>query len=187
MRTKDHTTQRVDFPEPQHVWSAAEGNYHAPYRHCIYDLKAYEPPPDVQSREIDEHVSSVILYVRPGERMSTRKKRLWGKLIALLDNPSVYPERAEIEFSSPWGISLPKDYRTSVVDWALSACNVVLVCVDERPGLAEGEAHRVLAPLQVVFRCREQDVQAWTEYLQPRLKGRHRLHIVHPHIPVGRA
>ncbi len=187
---KNQRTPLVTSPAP-HLWSTAEGNYHAPWRDVFRDqrdqhvsIKAYIPPPDVNTRDLDEHVGSVIAYVPPGKRLGTKAKQLFWKLV---NHPTSYPKRAEIEFSSPPGCepSLPRAYKNSAIDWTLSICSEVLICVDHSPGSAEGEAHRVLAPLQVVFRCRENEIPAWTEYLEPRLHGRHRLSVVH--IAAGRA
>jgi hypothetical protein len=70
--------------------------------------------------------------------------------------------------------------------WGLSASDAVLVCVDSQPGVPEGEAHCVLAGRQCVFRCRESDVDAWVEYLKPKLLPRHTEFAV-VHLPAGRA
>jgi hypothetical protein len=179
---------KTEHTQPEHHWSTAEGNYHAPWRDGSPFprgglLKAYEPPPDIKAHDLDEHVSSVILYLVPGMRVSTRTKRLFWQSIELRR-----PERIEIEFSCPdTGPSDPAAYKSSAVDWALGGCNQILIAIDQKPGSAGGEAHRVLAPLQVVFRCREHEVAAWCDFLQPRLRGRHRLSIIHPQILVGRA
>ncbi|MVT69932.1 hypothetical protein GPL21_33125 [Bradyrhizobium pachyrhizi] len=179
MRVSD-TTLRVGFPELQHHWSTAEGNYHAPWRDHWREsgtyLKEYVPPPDAQSREIDEHVGSAILYVVPDSRVTSSVKRLYSSLLA---RSAPYPKRGEIEFSSPWGSSLPGNYKSSSIQWALSISEAALVCVDRQPGLPEGEAHRVLAPRQCVFRCDEKDVAAWVDYLKPRLFKRHAFAVVH--------
>lgn len=179
-------TQRVGL---QNVWSTDEGNYHATYRsnsprRLVYQIKQYVPPPQTTTHELDEDVGSVILYILPGVRCSSKTKQLFWKLA---DFKTPYPQRAEIEFSAV-GLgtpSTPKAYKTSTVDWALSVCSEILICVDRSPGSQVGEAHRVLAPLQCVFRCLEEDVPEWTEFLSPRLRGRSRLSVVH--LAAGRA
>ncbi|WP_342737400.1 hypothetical protein [Bradyrhizobium sp. B117] len=174
----EFTTQRVDFPV--HLMSTAEGNYHAPWRDMApwpgkSTVKFYEPPPDASSADLDEHASSVILYLGPGLRVTTATKRLFHQCVA-----KALPDRVEIEFSSPAGeLSMPSVFKSSAVDWALGECDEVLIAVDRERGLAAGEAHRVLAPKQLVFRCREHEVEVWTQFLKPRLKGRHRLSVIH--------
>jgi hypothetical protein len=95
---------------------------------------------------------------------------------------SKFPQRVEIEFCRrrPYGLdSTPQAFKSSAIAWALSICDTVLICIDHVPGDAEGEAHRVLAPMQVVFRCAERDAGAWEAYLTPRLHPKHNLTIVH--------
>ncbi|WP_271593807.1 MULTISPECIES: hypothetical protein [unclassified Bradyrhizobium] len=178
------TTRRVGFPA--HLMSTDEGNYHAPWRDQApwpgrSMLKVYEPPPDACSSDLDEHASSVILYLGPGVRVTTATKRLFHQYVA-----KALPDRVEIEFSSPaCGLSTPSAFKSSAVEWALGECDEVLIAVDHERGLATGEAHRVLALKQVVFRCREREVDVWVGYLKPRLKGRHRLTVIH--LAAGRA
>ncbi|WP_152621158.1 hypothetical protein [Bradyrhizobium japonicum] len=180
----ERTTRRVDLPV--HLMSTAEGNYHAPWRDMApwparSMLKVYEPPPDASSADLDEHASSVILYLGPGVRVTTGTKRLFHQHVA-----KALPDRVEIEFSSPTGgLSIPSVFKSSAIDWALGECDEVLVAVDRERGLAAGEAHRILAPKQLVFRCREHEVEVWLQHLKPRLKGRHRLSVIH--LAAGRA
>jgi hypothetical protein len=172
------TTPGAGFPEQ--VWSSAEGNYHAPYRDLWRNagtfLKEYLPAPGLQARELDEHVGSIILYVVPGSRVTAHTQRLYSKV---LHRCAGGLRRAEIEFSAPFGPSLPEQYKRAAILWALSVSDAVLICVNRRVGIAEGEAHRVLAPRQCVFRCRDADVDAWVEYLKPKLLSRHKFVVVH--------
>lgn len=185
MRIENNTTPRVDFPEPQRVCSDPEGNIRAPWRELSsYRSLQYFIP---LNGGIDPSRGEARFYIAPGETFSRNARRSFERLRASLPKADEFPARIELEFSSPAGapLSQPRAYRTLAVDWALSVCDTVLVCIDRYPGSLEGEAHRVLAPMQVVFRSREEDVAAWREYLEPRMKPRHRFYIVH--LVTGRA
>jgi hypothetical protein len=189
LRIKNTTTHRVDFPEPEHLWSVPEGNVYAPLRESSVFRSLQLLLPRSSDDRFDQSLGEAHFYIVPGESMSRDARRGFARLKADLTKADEFPSRIELEFSSPVGgpPSQPKAYKTLTVDWALSVCDTVLICIDGKTGNAEAEAHRVLAPLQLVFRCQEQNVQAWLDYLQQRLKPRHRLSIVHPHIAVGRA
>ncbi len=180
-----YTTPRVDL---QNIWSDPAGNIRAPWREISLhrSLQMFAPlGPD--GRPIPGRGESRF-YFAPGERACKNYRRSFADHKAYINDPSKKaPSRIEIEFSSPsWHIpSVPKAYRTSAIDWALRQCDAVLVCVDREWGTALGEAHAVLAPVQVVFRSREEHVPEWIEFLTPRLRGRHRLSVVH--IAAGRA
>jgi hypothetical protein len=177
----------------RNLWSDPSGNWHAPLR----DLSPYSDKPFFKAfhpfvgdgPECDISAGSLHLYLRPGGRVHTDVRNAFDDFVRCLPKPEQFPAEIEIEFSSLAGDlpSLPKAFKTSAVDWALSICDTILVCLDREPGCPEGEAHRVLAPLQCVFRCREEHLVEWVEFLRPRLRHRHSLSVIHPHISVGRA
>lgn len=181
MRTKDHTTHRVDFPAPQHVWSTPDGNIRAPWREASLFRSEQLFIPRVGEFGLAPAVGEARFYIAPGETFSRNARRSFERLRASLSKADEFPARIELEFSSPaeGPATRPEAYRTLAIDWALSVCDSVLLCIDREPGSAEGEVHRVLAPLQVVFRTREEHVAAWREYLKQRLKPRHRFYEVH--------
>jgi hypothetical protein len=189
LRTERYTTPRSDFPEVQHHWSIPEGNVRAAWRETSLHRSLQKfIPVDADGRPLSCQ-GEARFYIAPGESMCRKSRRAFEQVRADLVKADGLLSRIELEFSSPASgpASLPKAYKTLTVDWALSVTEAVLVCIDGERGSAKGEAHEVLAPIQVVFRCREEDVSAWIEYLQPRLRGRRHLNVVHPHISVGRA
>lgn len=178
-----YTTSRVVFPEPQHHWSSAEGN---PLASARDTWRKHEPQPfgiDHDPRPEGRDCGVVIAYLVPGQRVPVSGQRYYAKV---LNRSAPYRKRGEIEFSAPVGASTPDRYRRSAMLWALSVSDAVLVCVDTKPGVPEGEAHRVLAPRQCVFRCREADVGAWVDHLRPKLLPRHTEFAV-VHLPTGHA
>ena len=172
-----------------HLWSSPEGNIRAPWREISRYRSLQYFIPRVGDSNIDLSLGEARFYIVPGQTFSGNARRSFERLRAGLLRAGKFPARVEIEFSSPavGPVSRPDAYRTLTIDWALATCDTVLLCIDRDPGSAEGEAHQVVSPLQVVFRCREDDAALWVGFLRPRLKGRHRLHVVHPHIAVGRA
>lgn len=174
--------------EVQHLWSDREGNRRAPWREVsLHRSLQMFVPLDTEQRPV-QGAGESRFYVAPGEPAYRGSRRSFTAHRACLEDPTKkFPCRIEIEFSSPCErtLSVPRAYRKSAVDWALRECNAVVICIDRERGRAEGEAHRVVAPVQVVFRCREQDVGTWHAFLKPRLHARHRLSIVH--LAAGRA
>lgn len=169
----------------QHFWSDPAGNERAPWREVsqFRSLQLFhEPGPNGDWAQGDAR-----FYIAPGGSMCRKSRRGFERVRADLAKTDRFPSRIELEFSSPAGgpVSLPKAYRTLTIDWALAVCDEILVCVDHNRGRAAGEAHQVLAQLQCVFRCREEDINEWAEYLRQRLKRRHRLSVVH--LPAGHA
>jgi hypothetical protein len=180
LRIENNTTPRVDFPEPQHVWSDPEGNIRAPWREVsLFRSQQLFIPRDGEFGLVPS-LGEARFYIAPGETFSRNARRSFERLRVDLRKATEFPARIELEFSSPANgpSSRPQAYRTLLVDWALSVCDAVVICIDRDPGSAAGEAHRVLAPIQVVFRSREKDVQTWCDFLRPRLKGRHELSVV---------
>lgn len=187
MRTKKDTTYCVEFPASQNVWSTAEGNIHARWRDMSLFRSEQLFIPRVGEFGLAPALGEARFYIAPGETFSRNARRSFERLRASLPKSDEFPARIEFEFSSPTGgpASRSEAYRTLAIDWALSVCDTVLLCINRDPGRAKGEAHQVLAPLQVVFHCREEHVSAWRENLVPRLKPRHRFYTVH--LAAGRA
>lgn len=171
-------TQRVEIPV-QHHWSNPAGNESAMWRENsqFRSLQFFlVPGPDGSFTHGEAR-----FYIAPGESMCRKSRRGFENVRVDLARADGSLSRIELEFSTPahGPASLPRAYKTLTVDWALTVCDEILVCVDHDRGRAAGEAHRVIAPLQCVFRCREEDIDTWIAYLQQRMKPRHRLHAVH--------
>jgi hypothetical protein len=180
-------TTLVKCVTPTPLWSNPRGNNWAHYRETSQFRSLQLSLPADFLRGHKPTSGEAHFYFAPGEAVGKTAKRWFNKLHAHLADKRNFPTSIEIEFSSPSMPSIPESYKSSAIKWALSVCDTVLICIDRDRGVAEGEAHLVLAPLQVVFRCCEHDVETWVKYLSARTYGRHKVSIIHPHISVGRA
>jgi hypothetical protein len=110
--------------EPEHLWSDPRGNICAPYRETsrYRSLQMLLVPFGLDNRPTQGEGESRF-YVGPGQPACKGTRRSLAAHKANLNDPAKkFPSRVEIEFSSPLGglPSIPKTYRTSAINWALS-------------------------------------------------------------------
>jgi hypothetical protein len=120
----------------------------------------------------------------PGQGLGRVGRRNVEQNARLLGNPHLFPNLIEFEFSTspatiyPAAEGLPEDYRASAIDWVLEISQAIVIYVDTAPGAPTGEPYRILAPIQVGFRCSEAQVDDWVDYLGRRVRPRHRFAVV---------
>ena len=137
--------------------------------------------PYVAATDFDDTLS---LFIAPGQGAGRGLRKDTERLASKLANPHLFPSQIEIEFSAspadafPAAEGLPEDYRQSAIDWALGLSSAVVIAVDRETDGATVEPYAVLRPVQAVFRCNEEAVSAWSDYLGRRVRPRQRFAVL---------